>query len=61
MNSKSMAAKRKAIYIHGLGGSGHGSTAQNVRKMLEDEWSGKYEFSANVEAANLGGCRGRLR
>ncbi len=22
---------------------------------------GKYEFSANVEAANLGGCRGRLR
>ena len=43
-----MEAKRKAIYIHGLGGSGNGSSAQNVKKMLEDEWSGKYEFSANT-------------
>ena len=48
MKSKSMEAKRKAIYIHGLGGSGNGSSAQNVKKMLEDEWSGKYEFSANT-------------
>lgn len=43
-----MEVKRKAIYIHGLGGSGNGSSAQNVKKMLEDEWSGKYEFSANT-------------
>lgn len=33
---------RKAIYIHGLGGRGNGSSAQNVKKLLETE----YEFSA---------------
>lgn len=30
-----MEAKRKAIYIHGLGGSGNGSSAQNVKKCLK--------------------------
>ena len=34
----------KAIYIHGLGGSGNGSSARNVKKLLE----GEYEFSAST-------------
>lgn len=35
---------KKVIYIHGLGGSGNGSSAKNIRKILD---SG-YEFSANT-------------
>ena len=35
---------RKAIYIHGLGGSGNGSSATNVRNFLK----GRYELSANT-------------
>ena len=38
----------KAIYIHGLGGSGSGSSAKNIKKMLETVWPGEYEFSANT-------------
>lgn len=34
----------KAVYIHGLGGSGNGSSAANVRKALVSE----YEFSAST-------------
>jgi len=35
---------KKAVYIHGLGGSGEGSSAKNVRKLLE----GKYQLSAST-------------
>lgn len=35
---------KKVIYIHGLGGSGNGSSAQNVKKLL----GSKYEFSAGT-------------
>ncbi len=34
----------KAIYIHGLGGSGNGSSARNIKKLLETD----YEFSAGT-------------
>lgn len=30
---------KKAIYIHGLGGSGTGSSSQNVRKLIADQYS----------------------
>ena len=39
---------RKAIYIHGLGGSGNGTSAQNIKKMIETVWPGEYEFSAST-------------
>ncbi|MCR5288909.1 MAG: hypothetical protein K6E51_02825 [Treponema sp.] len=39
---------KKAIYIHGLGGSGNGSSAKNVKKMLESVWPGDYDFSAST-------------
>jgi len=39
---------KKAIYIHGLGGSGNGSSAKNVKKMLESVWPGEYEFFAGT-------------
>lgn len=35
---------KKVVYIHGLGGSGEGSSAKNIRKMLEAE----YELSAST-------------
>lgn len=35
---------KKAVYIHGLGGSGKGSSAANIRKALE----GEYELSAST-------------
>lgn len=34
----------KAIYIHGLGGSGNGSSARNIKKILETD----YEFFAGT-------------
>ena len=31
------AKKKQSTFTAGLGGSGNGSSAQNVKKMLEDE------------------------
>ena len=39
---------KRAVYIHGLGGSGQGASAQNIKKMLESVWPDEYGFSANT-------------
>lgn len=45
--------KKKAVYIHGLGGSGEGSSSKNIRKFLADEYdlsSSTYDLLQPQEA-----------
>jgi len=39
---------KKAVYVHGLGGSGNGGSATNISSLLKERYGDKYDFSGST-------------